>query len=150
MPHKKVKKKVEQPKRKQKIIHAQIKSPVLVRKTILEASILSLENLKILRNIRQIKRRKAKLKADLRKECREMNEITAEFLDVIPSLGDIGLRVQKESERDLMREISEEGKKRFEQERLISKSVVSKESVFEQKDELDFSIDKLKEKIKGL
>jgi len=61
MPQRKGAKGTQQVKRKPKIIHAQIKSPVLLRKTILEASILSLENLKILKNIRQIKRRKDKL-----------------------------------------------------------------------------------------
>jgi len=60
-----------------RIVHAQVKSPVLIRKTILEASILSIENLKLLKNIRQIKKRKDKLKTELRRhlEDKQTNEI---------------------------------------------------------------------------
>lgn len=134
---------------KPKIIHAQIKSPVFVRKTILEASILSLENIKILKNIMQIKRRKGKLKADLRKECKEMRDLVTEFENMLPSPSDVGMNVQRESEKELTREAREEEKRRFKQEKLIVKAS-EKDEVFGQRSELDFDIQKLKEKIRGL
>ena len=150
MPQRKGAKGTQQVKRKPKIIHAQIKSPVLLRKTILEASILSLENLKILKNIRQIKRRKDKLKMHLRKECKEMKDMTDKFCEVIPHPSEIGIHVEKESERETKVETKVEEKKRNKQEKLMVKTTKKDESPFEQKDEFDFDIDKLKEKIKGL
>ena len=62
--------------KKKQVIHAQISSPVLVRKTLLEAAILSIEDLKILKNIRQIKKRKDKLKTELRKICSDMRGLS--------------------------------------------------------------------------
>jgi len=147
MPQRKGAKGTQQVKRKPKIIHAQIKSPVLLRKTILEASILSLENLKILKNIRQIKRRKDKLKMHLRKEMKDM---TDKFEELIPHPSEIGINVERESEREIRVETKVEEKKRNKQERLMVKTTKKDESPFEQKDEFDFDIDKLKEKIKGL
>ena len=134
---------------KPKIIHAQIKNPVFVRKTILEASILSLENIKILKNIMQIKRRKGKLKADIRRECKEMRDLVTEFENTLPSPSEIGINVQRESEKELTRESRGEEKRRLKQEKLIVKTT-EKDEVFGQKSELDFDIQKLKEKIRGL
>ena len=135
------------PKRKIRIIHAQVKSPVLVRKTLLEANISSIENLKILKNIRQIKKRKNKLKTDLRRICRETQDQIMQLENIIPSPSEIGIQVQKESEKVLKREAKIEVEKVEEQENLRVKTTEKNENTFEQKDEFDFDIDKLKEKI---
>ncbi len=137
-------------KRKPKIIHARIKNPVLVRKTLLEAGILSLENLKILKNIRRIKKRKDKLKMDIRRECNDMRSMVIKFQELLPQPEEIGINVQKESEKELRVESRAEERKRKSQERLMAKTTRKEENPFEQKDELDFDIEKLKEKIKGL
>lgn len=137
-------------RRKTKIIHARIKNPVLVRKTLLEAGILSLENLKILKNIRRIKKRKDKLKMDIRRECNDMRSMVTKFQELLPQPEEIGINVQKESEKELRSESRFEERKRKSQERLMAKTTRKEENPFEQKDELDFDIEKLKEKIKGL
>lgn len=137
-------------RRKPKIIHARIKNPVLVRKTLLEAGILSLENLKILKNIRRIKKRKDKLKMDIRRECNDMRSMVIKFQELLPQPEEIGINVQKESEKELRSESRFEERKRKSQERLMAKTTRKEENPFEQKDELDFDIEKLKEKIKGL
>lgn len=150
MPQRKGAKRTQEVRRKPKIIHAQIKSPVLLRKTILEASILSLENLKILKNIRQIKKRKDKLKMHLRKECKEMKDIADKFCELIPHPSEIGINVERETEKEVRVETKVEENKRKKQEKLMVKTTKKDENPFEQKDEFDFDIDKLKEKIKGL
>ncbi|MBU2639672.1 MAG: hypothetical protein KKG75_03110 [Nanoarchaeota archaeon] len=138
------------PKKKSKVIHAQVSNPVLVRKTILETSILSLENLKILKNIKQIKRRKAKLKTELRKLCKEMQDQSLIFEGKIPSPDEVGISPEKETEKEIRKVAREEGRKRKSQEKLMVKTTKKEENPFEQKDQLDFDIEKLKSKIKGL
>ena len=150
MPQRKESKKTQQVRKKPKIIHAQIKSPVLLRKTILEASILSLENLKILKNIKQIKKRKDKLKMHLRKECKEMRDMVIKFENLIPQPSEIGINIERETEKEARKETKEEEKKRIKQEKLMVKTTNKEENPFEQKDEFDFDKEKLKEKIKGL
>ena len=137
-------------RRKPKIIHAQIKNPVLVRKTILEAGILSLENLKILKNIRRIKKRKDKLKMDIRRESNDMKSMVMKFQELLPQPDEISINIQKESEKELRTESRVEERRRKTQERLMTKTARKEENPFEQKDELDFDIEKLKDKIKGL
>ena len=148
MPRKKQTRKRAIPvRRKPKIVHAQVKSPVLVRKTILETSILSIENLKILNNIRHLKKRKNKLKVDLRKMCKEMREHIVHLEDVMPHPSEIGIHVQKESEKQLRRTVKTEIEKVQEQEKKMVRTTEQNENPFEQKDEFDFDIEKLKEKM---
>ncbi|MAF51166.1 MAG: hypothetical protein CMH64_03675 [Nanoarchaeota archaeon] len=148
MPRKKQTRKRATPvRRKPKIVHAQVKSPVLVRKTILETSILSIENLKILNNIRHLKKRKNKLKVDLRKMCKEMREHIVHLEDVMPHPSEIGIHVQKESEKQLRRTVKTEIEKVQEQEKKMVRTTEQNENPFEQKDEFDFDIEKLKEKM---
>ena len=132
-----------------RIVHAQVKSPVLIRKTILEASILSIENLKLLKNIRQIKKRKDKLKTELRRLIKEMDENINGFEAVIPTLAEAGISVERETEKDIGRTRREEERKRRSQERLLAKTE-EKEDPFQAKDEFDFDIEKLKDKINRL
>jgi len=124
-----------------------IKSPVLIRKTILEGSILSIENLKILKNIRQVKARKNKLKSDLRKVCREMREGILQLEEIIPHPSEVGIHIQKESEKVLKKQTKIEIEKVNKQEELMVKTTKENENPFEQKDEFDFDIEKLKEKM---
>ena len=151
MPRRKITRKKATPvKRKPRIVHAQVKSPVLVRKTILEASISSIENLKILKNIRQLKKRKNKLKVDLRRICKEMREHIVHLEDIMPHPSEIGIHVQKESEQQLKRVVRAEVEKVQEQEKKMVKTSEQNENPFEQRNEFDFDIDKLKEKMNEL
>lgn len=136
------------PPKKKKLVHAQVSSPVLIRKTILETSILSIENLKILKNIKQIKRRKAKLKIELRKLCREIKDTIINFEDYLPDPQEVGITT--ETKRELQKTAREEERKRKSQEKLLVKSLQKEENPFEQKDEFDFDIEKLKDKINQL
>lgn len=136
--------------KKKKVIHAQISSPVFVRKTILEAAILSIENLKILKNIRQIKKRKDKLKTELRNNCRDMRELAIEFETKMPSPEEVGISPQRETEKEIRKLTKEEAKKRKSQEKLFVKTATKEENPFGSADQFDFDIEKIKEKIKGL
>ncbi len=136
--------------KKKQVIHAQISSPVLVRKTLLEAAILSIEDLKILKNIRQIKKRKDKLKTELRNICRDMRELTIEFENKMPSPEEVGIAPQRETEKEIRKTTKEEAKKRKSQEKLFVKTAKKEENPFESIDQFDFDIEKIKEKIKGL
>ena len=142
---------------KKRIVHAQIQNPVLLRKTILETNILSIENLKVLKNIQQIKKRKDKLKIELRKLCKEMRDEVIIFEDLLPTKEEAGVQPEQETARELQLETKEEAKKRRKQQKLLEKTshkkapkFIEEVNPFEKKDELDFDIDKLKEKIKGL
>ncbi|MAG52905.1 MAG: hypothetical protein CMH62_02990 [Nanoarchaeota archaeon] len=137
-------------RRKAKVVHAQIGNPVLVRKTLLETSILSIENLKILKNIRQVKKRKDKLKTELRRQCREMRQLIIEFEGILPPLSEVGIHPQKESEKVVKKVAKKEAVKRKDQEKLMVKTTEQTKNPFEQRDQLDFDIDKLKQKISGL
>jgi hypothetical protein len=137
------------PRKKNKVMHAQVSSPVLVRKTILETSILTIENLKILKNIKQIKKRKNKLKVELRRLCKEMKIETMTFEEYLPPPAEVGISIQKESEREIKKNAREEAKKRKGQETLVVKTTET-ENPLEAKDQFDFDIEKLKEKIDGI
>ncbi len=134
-------------KSKPRIVHAQIKNPVLLRKTILESSIASIENLKILKNIKQIKKRKGKLKSELRAIGKEFKDLILFFEETLPKPNEVGVNPQRESEKEIKRVTKTETKKRSSQENLMAKTTEDNEDPFEQKDKFDFDIEKLKSKI---
>jgi hypothetical protein len=134
-------------KSKARIVHAQIKNPVLLRKTILESSISSIENLKILKNIKQIKKRKGKLKAELRTLSKEFKDLLFFLEETLPKPSEVGINPQKESEKEIKKVIKTETKKRNSQKKLIEKTTEKNENPFEQKDKFDFDIEELKNKI---
>jgi hypothetical protein len=138
------------PKKKIKAVHAQIENPVLVRKTILEGNILSIENLKLLKNIKQLKKRKTKLKTELRRLNKEMEADLLAFEEYIPQPSDVGINPEKHTEKEIKQNRREEERKRKTQEKLLVKTAKKEENPFEAKDEFDFDIEKLKSKINGL
>ena len=136
-------------KKNNKIVHAQVGNPILVRKTILEGSILSIENLKILRNIKRIKKLKNQLKNDLRKQCREMQNLIIDLEDEMPHPQEITTTPQKETAKEAKKEAKLESRKRGKQERLKERTI-EKEFDFEREHLFESDIDKLKEKIERL
>ena len=72
------------------------------------------------------------------------------FEEYLPSPNEVGVSIQKESEREIKKNAREEAKKRKNQETLVVKTSEKETNPFEAKDQFDFDIEKLKAKMEGL
>ena len=77
-------------------------------------------------------------------------QLIIEFEGILPPLSEVGIHPQKESEKVVKKVAKKEEEKRKDQEKLMVKTTEQTKNPFEQRDQLDFDIDKLKQKISGL
>ncbi|MBI2105509.1 hypothetical protein HYT56_01575 [Candidatus Woesearchaeota archaeon] len=127
---------------KSKLLHARIQNPLLVRKTLLESAISIAEVLKSMRILKKISSEKNKRKTELKKLFDEIRILRTKLEEhELPPLSEI--KDEKISKKVQKKElISEEIRKQKQQEKMLSKEL--------EKSSLDFEIDQLKEKIRGL
>lgn len=127
---------------KSKLLHAQIKNPILVRKTLLESAISSAEILRSMHELKRIKSLEHKKKIELRRLFEEIKVLRAKLEErELPHLSEVRHeKIKKGSSRESL--IKEEVKKQKSQEKLLGKEV--------EKSGLDLEIDKLREKIRNL
>ena len=127
---------------KNKILHAQIKNPIFVRKTLLESAISSVEIIKSMHEFKRLKNIENKKNNELRKLFEEIKILRTKLEEQeLPPLSEVRQEKIKKNvpKKQLIRE---EAKKQKKQERLLETET--------EKSGLDLEIDKLKEKIRNL
>lgn len=127
---------------KSKLLHAQIKNPILVRKTLLESAISSAEILRSMHESRKLRSLENRKKAELRRLFEEIKVLRAKLEErELPHLSEVRHeKINKGSSKEAL--IKEEVKKQKSQEKLLGKEA--------EKSGLDLEIDKLREKIRNL
>ncbi len=125
--------------KKKEIVHAQVKNPILIRKTILESAIFATEILNSLQKFKKIKKEKQQFRIKLKKELQEIKSLI-EKLEIhelprppsIPHPSSAPL-IKKEFKKEAKKQIKEE-----------TKLIETKHSEF------DVELKKLQEKLKAL
>ena len=127
---------------KNKLLHAQIKNPLLIRKTLLESAISTAEILRSMNVLRKIKSEENRKKAELRKLFEEVKILRTRLEEKeLPPLTEVKHeKIKKNVTKKVL--INEEVKKQRNQERLLGKEA--------EKSGLDLEIDNLREKIRNL
>ncbi len=127
---------------KSKILHAQIKNPILVRKTLLESAIFTAEVLKSMHEFRKLKSLENRKKAELKRLFEEIKILRTKLEEKeLPHLAEVKHeKIKKNVAKKVL--INEEINKQRTQERLLGKET--------EKSGLDLEIDKLREKIRNL
>ncbi|MEK6856403.1 MAG: hypothetical protein AABX49_00150, partial [Nanoarchaeota archaeon] len=126
---------------KNKILHAQIKSPIFVRKTLLETAISSAEIIKSMHELKKLKSIENKKWGEMKKLFDEVKILRTKLEEhELPPLSEIRQEKIKKNvpKKQLIRE---EAKKQKKQERLLETET--------EKSGLDLEIDKLREKIRN-
>ncbi len=127
---------------KSKLLHAQIKNPIFVRKTLLESAILSAEIIRTVHEFKKLKSLENKKKAELKRLFEEIKVLRTKLEEQeLPPISEVKQEKIKGNvpKKQLIRE---ETKKQKQQEKLFEKDT--------EKSGLDLEIDKLKEKIRNL
>ena len=126
----------------QKLLHAQIKNPLFVRKTLLESAIYSAEILKSMHFLKKLKSEENKKKLELRRLFEEIRILRTKLEEKeLPPLSEIKHeKIKRSIPKKIL--IKEENRKQKQQERLFGKET--------EKSGLDLEIDNLREKIKNL
>ena len=127
---------------KNKLLHAQIKNPLLVRKTLLESAISTAEILRSMNVLRKIKSEENRKKAELKRLFEEVRILRTKLEEKeLPPLGEVKHeKIRKNVPKKVL--IGEEVRKQRNQERLLGKEA--------EKSGLDLEIDNLREKIRNL
>ncbi|MBI2507395.1 hypothetical protein HYV89_00390 [Candidatus Woesearchaeota archaeon] len=125
-----------------KLLHAQIKNPLLVRKTLLESAISTAEILRSMQVLRKIKAEENRKKAELKGLFEEVRILRAKLEEKeLPPLGEIKHeKINKNVPKKIL--IREEVRKQRNQERILGKET--------EKSGIDLEIDNLREKIRNL
>lgn len=119
------------------IVHAQIKNPILVRKTLLESAILVTEMLKSFQRIKRIRVEKKHYKNELKTNFDEIKKLIEKLSDYeLPKLPLMHHAQPKQVKKEIKKEII----KRVEQEKLVEKGY----------SDLDNELKKLQDKLKNL
>ena len=126
----------------QKLLHAQIKNPIFVRKTLLESAISSAEILKSMHFLKKLKSEENKKKLELRRLFEEIRILRTKLEEKeLPPLSEIKHeKIKRSIPKKIL--IKEENRKQKQQERLFGKET--------EKSGLDLEIDNLREKIRNL
>jgi|SRR3989344_1155678 len=131
-------------KKQEKLLHARIQNPLLIRKTLLESAISSAEILKSMKILRQFKSEETKKKIELKKLIDEIKVLRDKLEEhELPPL----YSVQHEKINKIVPKkklMHEESSKRKKQERILGKETKRIASP------LDSEIEALKERIRNL
>ena len=127
---------------KNKLLHAQIKNPLLVRKTLLESAISTAEVLRSMQILRKIKSEENKRKMELKRLFEEVKILRTKLEEhELPPLSEVKHeKINKKVPKKII--IKEEMKKQRYQEKMIGRE--------EEKSGIDLEIDQLREKIRNL
>ncbi len=127
---------------KSKLLHAQIKNPIFVRKTLLESAISSAEVMRSMHEYRRLRSLESKKKSELRKLFEEIRVLRTKLEEQeLPHLSEVRHeKVKRKVQKNQV--IKEEVKKQKQQEKLLVHE--------SEKSGLDLEIDKLREKIRNL
>ncbi|MBS3150868.1 hypothetical protein J4443_00620 [Candidatus Woesearchaeota archaeon] len=127
---------------KGKLLHAQIKNPILVRKTLLESAISTAEALKSMHEFKKLKSLEGRKKAELRRLFEEVKILRTKLEEEeLPRLTEIKHeKIKEDVSKKVL--IKEEIKKQRKQETILGKET--------EKSGLDLEIDRLREKIRNL
>jgi|TARA_B100001971_G_C18143158_1_gene511517 hypothetical protein len=131
---------------KEKLLHARIQNPLLIRKSLLESAITSAEILKTGRELGKIKTEKNKKKTEIKKIINEIKELSFQLEEKeLPPLNVVSKEKIKKvvPKRKL---VKEETSKRKKQERILKTE--SKED--QELSGIDLEISNLKDKIRKL
>lgn len=127
---------------KSKLLHAQIKNPILVRKTLLESAISSAEVAKSIHEFKKFKNLQNKKKLELKKLLEEVRILRTKLEEhELPRLSEVRHeKIKKNVPKKIL--IREEVKKQRAQENMLGKET--------EKSGLDLEIDELRERIRKL
>ncbi|MAG45275.1 MAG: hypothetical protein CMH63_00695 [Nanoarchaeota archaeon] len=131
---------------KEKLLHARIQNPLLIRKSLLESAITSAEILKIGKDLGKIKTEKNKKKTAIKKIINEVKELSLQLEEhELPPLNVVSKEKIKKAvpKRKL---VKEEKSRRKKQERILK--IESKED--QELSGIDLEISNLKDKIRKL
>jgi|SRR3989344_2392852 len=129
-------------KKQEKLLHARIQNPLLIRKTLLESAIASAEILKSMKTLKQIKSQEIKGRAELKKLMDEVKSLRDKLEEhELPSLEKVKHeKVNKVVQKKKL--IHEETRKRKKQEKILGKET--------KVSPLDSEIETLRERIRNL
>ena len=129
-------------KKQEKLLHARIQNPLLIRKTLLESAIASAEILKSMKTLKQIKSQEIKGRAELKKLMDEVKSLRDKLEEhELPSLEKVKHeKVNKVVQKKKL--IHEEARKRKKQEKILGKET--------KVSPLDSEIETLRERIRNL
>jgi len=120
------------------LVHAQLKNPILVRKTLLESAILTTEILKSYQKIKKIRTQKQKFKTQLKKDLQEIKQLVEKLeIHELPRPPQIP---HSHKSPVIKKELKKEVKEQIKQERLLN----------HEHSELDSELKKLQDKLKNL
>lgn len=120
------------------LVHAQVKNPILVRKTLLESAILITEILKSYQKFKKIRTQKQHFKIQLKKDLQEIKQLIEKLeIHELPRPPSIP---KPHSSPIVKKEIKKEIKEQIKQEKLIE----------HEHSEFDAELKKLQEKLKNL
>ena len=127
---------------KSKLLHAQIKNPIFIRKTLLESAISSAEVIRSMHELKRIKSIENKKMSELKRLFEEIKVLRTKLEEhELPHLSEVRHeKVKKAVKKNQV--IKEEIKKQKSQERLLGQET--------EKSGLDLEIDNLREKIRNL
>ena len=127
---------------KSKLLHAQIKNPIFVRKTLLESAISSAEMMRSMHELKRLKSIETKKKSELKRLFEEIRVLRTKLEESeLPPLSEVSHeKVKKKVQKNQV--IKEEVKKQKKQEKLLGNET--------EKTGIDLEIDKLREKIRNL
>ena len=129
-------------KKQEKLLHARIQNPLLIRKTLLESAIASAEILKSMKTLKQIKSQEIKGRVELKKLMDEVKSLRDKLEEhELPSLDKVKHeKVNKVVQKKKL--IHEEARKRKKQEKILGKET--------KVSPLDSEIETLRERIRNL
>ena len=120
------------------LVHAQVKNPILVRKTLLESAILATEILKSHQKIKKIRTQKHHFKTQLKKDLQEIKQLVEKLeIHELPRPPSIP---SPHKSPVIKKELQKEVKEQIKQEKLLEV----------EHSELDSELKKLQEKLKNL